>query len=149
MQPVIKANSEAMVRDCCRHLFSHSQDSHCAKQIFFSSLSEVRHVISLVPYIKRYKHGMPARAYIVLHTTACTISTLPPSLKKKEKKEREKGKQKQNKNTCIRILQLAEECTYMCWSKRETGSVATIRNNLTQNLRQKQHEFELQCKLDQ
>ena len=111
----------------CRHLFSHSQDSHCAKQIFFSSLSEVRHVISLVLYIKRYKHGMPARAYIVLHTTACTISTLPPfPQKEKKKEEREKRKTKTNKKTLASVSCSLQRNVRTCVGVKERREVLQL-----------------------
>ena len=126
--------------------------THCAEPIVFSSLSAVRHVISLLLYIKRYKH---VHAYTCIHGITCNciaIFTLPlPS--KKKKKEKKPGKQNNQKTLASCSLQLAAECTYRSWTKRERGgggSVATVRNSVRQsdpNLRINAEHNELQCKL--
>ena len=101
----------------CRHLFSHSQDSHCAKQIFFSSLSEVRHVISLVLYIKRYKH---VHACTCVHSTTynCMYDIYITPLPSKRKKKRRKRKNNRQGDNSRKIAMKNINCALIIMYKQ-------------------------------
>ena len=130
--------------------------THCAEPIVFSSLSAVRHVISLLLYIKRYKH---VHAYTCIHGITCNciaIFTLPlPSKKRRRRKRRENKTTKKLLHPAACSLQ-PNARTGVGLKERGGGggggSVATVRNSVRQsdpNLRINAEHNELQCKLVQ